>query len=53
MNNRIFILLLTIMSAVYSFADKEMTISNIDTGESFGVSVPDGSKFSVPEYNSN
>lgn len=53
MNNRIFILLLTIMSAIYSSADKKMTIRNIDTGESFGVSVPDGSKFSVQEYNSN
>lgn len=34
-------------------ADKKMTLSNIDTGESFEVSVPDGLKISIQEYNSN
>lgn len=53
MKNRIIILLLTLMSALYSFADKKMTIRNIDTGESFDISVPDGLKISIQEYNSN
>lgn len=35
MENRICIVLLTLMSALYSFADKKMAIRNIDTGESF------------------
>lgn len=34
-------------------ADKKMTLSNIDTGGSFEVSVPDGLKISIQEYNSN
>ncbi len=53
MENRICIVLLTLMSAFYSLADKKMTIRNIDTGESFEVSVPDGLKISIQEYNSN
>lgn len=53
MENRICIVLLTLMSALYSFADKKMTIRNIDTGESFEVSVPDGLKISIQEYNSD
>lgn len=53
MKNRICILVLTLVSALYSFADKKMTIRNIDTGESFEVSVPDGLKISIQEYNSD
>ena len=53
MNNRICILLLTIMSAFYSFADNKVIIRNIDTEESVEVSVPDGLKISIQEYNSN
>lgn len=53
MENRICILLLTLMSAFYSYADKKMTIRNIDTGESFEISVPEGLKMSIQEYNSN
>ena len=30
-----------------------MTIRNADTGESFEVSVPDGLKIRIDEYNSN
>lgn len=51
MNTRNFILLLVLLSALTSFADKKMTICNDDTGESFEVSVPDGLK--IYEYNSN
>lgn len=53
MENRVCTLLLILMSAFYSFADKKMTIRNIDTGESFEVSVPDGLKISIQEYNSD
>lgn len=53
MKYRICILGLTLVSALYSFADKKMTIRNIDTGESFEVSVPDGLKISIQEYNSD
>lgn len=53
MKYRICILVLTLVSALYSFADKKMTIRNIDTGESFEVSVPDGLKISIQEYNSD
>lgn len=42
MNARNFILLLVLLSALTSFADKKMTIRNADTEESFEVSVPDG-----------
>lgn len=51
MNTRNFILLLVLLSALTSFADKKMTICNDDTGESFEVSVPNGLK--IHEYNSN
>ena len=53
MNNRIFFLLFALLSALTSFADKKMTIRNTDTGESFEVSVPDGLKIRIDEYNSN
>lgn len=53
MKNRIIILLLTSISALHSFADRNMTFKNMDTGESFEVSVPDGLKMSLQEYNSN
>lgn len=53
MENRIVIILLSLASALYTFADKKMTIRNIDTGEFFEVSVPDGMKMSIQEYNSN
>lgn len=53
MKNRIIILLWILMAATYSYADKKMTFRNIDTGESFEVSVPDGLKISIQEYNSN
>lgn len=53
MNNRIFLFLLALIPAVYAFADEKITIRNIDTGESFEVSVPDGLKISIQEYNSD
>lgn len=53
MVNRIFIILLSVASALYTFADKKMTIRNTDTGESFEVYVPDGMKMSIEEYNIN
>lgn len=53
MKNRIIILTWVLMSALYCYADKKMTFRNIDTGESFEVSVPDGLKISIQEYNSN
>lgn len=53
MENRIFIILLSIASALYTFADKKMTVRNIDTGESFEVLMPDGMKISIQEYNSD
>jgi len=51
MNNRIICFLLALIPAVCAFADKEMTSRNIDAGESFEVSVPDGLKTSIQEYN--
>ncbi len=53
MNIRIIIFLLALLSVFYSFADERITFRNIDTGESFDVSVPDGLKLSIQEYNSN
>ena len=53
MKIRICIVLLTLMSALFSFADKKMTIRNIDTGESFEISVPHGLKIRIQEYNSD
>jgi len=41
------------MPAFCSFADKQLTVRNTDTGESFEVSVPDELKISVQEYNSD
>lgn len=51
MHTRIFILLLVILSALISFADKKKAIRNDDARESFEVSVPDGSK--IQKYNIN
>lgn len=53
MNNRIFLFLLALIPAVYTLADEKITFRNIDTGESFEVSVPDGLKISIQEYNSD
>lgn len=53
MNIRIIIFLLALLSVFYSFADERITFRNIDTGESFEVSVPDGLKISIQEYNSD
>lgn len=53
MNNRIIYFLLAFIPAVCAFADKKMSFRNIDTGESFEVSVPDGLKISIQEYNNN
>ena len=50
MNIRIIIFLLALLSVFYSFADERITFRNIDTGESFDVSVPDGLKLSIQEY---
>lgn len=36
-----------------AFADRKMKICNSDTGESFEVTVPDGLKMRIYEYNSN
>lgn len=49
--NRIIIVSLLILSAIGAWADKKMTISNADTGESFEVMVPDGLR--IYEYNGN
>lgn len=40
------------LSAIAALADEKITVRNIDTGESFEVSVPDGTKISIQEYNS-
>lgn len=53
MENRIFIILLSLASALYTFADKKMTTHNIDISEPSEVSVPDGIEMNVQEYNSN
>lgn len=51
--NRLITIAAILLSAFAVMADKKMTLSNIDTGESFEVSVPDGLKISIQEYNSN
>lgn len=51
--NRLITIAAILLSAFAVMADKKMTIRNIDTGESFEVSVPDGLKISIQEYNSN
>ena len=51
--NRLITIASILLSAFAVMADKKMTIRNIDTGESFEVSVPDGLKISIQEYNSN
>lgn len=50
--NRIILTAIIFLSAIVAFADEKMTIRNVDTGESFEVSVPDGTKISIQEYNS-
>lgn len=52
MKNRIIILSIAIMSALCTFADEKKTIRNIDTGELSEITVPDGLKISIQEYNS-
>ena len=51
--NRLITIAAILLSSFAVMADKKMTLSNIDTGESFKVSVPDGLKISIQEYNSN
>ena len=51
--NRLITIAAILLSSFAVMADKKMTLSNIDTGESFEVSVPDGLKISIQEYNSN
>lgn len=51
--NRLITIAAILLSSFAVMADKKMTLSNIDTGESFEVSVPDGLKTSIQEYNSN
>lgn len=51
--NRLITIAAILLSSFAIMADKKMTLSNIDTGESFEVSVPDGLKISIQEYNSN
>lgn len=51
--NRLITIAAILLSAFAVMADKKMTLSNIDTGGSFEVSVPDGLKISIQEYNSN
>ncbi len=51
--NRLITVAAILLSSFAVMADKKMTLSNIDTGESFEVSVPDGLKISIQEYNSN
>lgn len=51
--NRIIIISFFFLSAIAAFADEKITVRNIDTGESFEVSVPDGTKISIQEYNSD
>lgn len=51
--NRLITIAAILLSSFAVMADKKMTLSNIDTGESFEVSVPDGLKINIQEYNSN
>lgn len=51
--NRLITIAAILLSSFAVMADKKMTLSNIDTGGSFEVSVPDGLKISIQEYNSN
>lgn len=51
--NRLITIAAILLSSFAVMADNKMTLSNIDTGESFEVSVPDGLKISIQEYNSN
>lgn len=51
--NRLITIAAILLSSFAVMADKKMTLSNIDTGEPFEVSVPDGLKISIQEYNSN
>lgn len=44
-------LIIALISALATFADKKMTVRNTETGESYEVSVPDG--FKIYEYDSN
>lgn len=49
MNIRNFPLFILLLSVLPALADKKITVSNTDTGESFEVTVPDGLK--IYEYN--
>lgn len=51
--NRLITIAAILLSSFVVMADKKITLSNIDTGESFEVSVPDGLKIRIQEYNSN
>ena len=51
MKIRYFVSILFLLFVFLAYADKKMTVRNVDTGESFEVSVPDGLK--IYEYNSN
>lgn len=51
MNIRLLILTCLLM-AITSYADNTLTVRNSDTGDSFDVSVPDGIKIQMYEYNS-
>lgn len=49
--NHIIILFMAIMAPISAYAQKQLTIVNEDTGESFEVTVPDGLK--IYQYNQN
>lgn len=48
---RYFSIIFLIFTSLTSLADKRMTVENIDTGEFFEVTIPDGVRISA--YNSN
>lgn len=51
MNTRLLILT-CLLTSITSYADNTLTVRNSDTGESFDVSVPDGIRIQMYEYNS-
>lgn len=49
--NRIITLLMVLVTTITTFAQKQLTIINEDTGDSFEVTVPEGLK--IYQYNEN
>lgn len=51
MRTKYFTLIIFILSSFTSFSDRRMSVENIESGEAFEVTVPDGLK--ITHYNSN